>query len=133
MIAEAEAERRRLVDAEKAKLEAQEATVVDSVPAEAKRKNAASKTQPKGQRNVGTVVEAPAEPIVGPATAEAPRVKKPYSPEKLSGAAEPGKAPKKGQLPAGLLAYLAKKHAGSQVIAAAAGAPVKKARKTAKK
>jgi len=136
VIAKAEAERRKLIDAEKAKLAAQETPVVDPVPAEAKRKNAASKAQPKGQPKAQPVAVAAAEPKDATSDAEltvalaakdaaqtapAPiKVKAPYNPEKLSGAAEAGKAPKKGQLPAGLLAYLAKKHAGSQVIAAAA-------------
>jgi hypothetical protein len=81
----------------------------------------------------GTVTEVvPAAEVVSIAP---PREKKPYNPEKLSGAAEAGKAPKKGQLPAGLLAYLAKKHAKSTVIAAAAGttATVAKKGKKAKK
>ena len=131
VIAKAEAERRRLIGAAKAKLEAQEATVVDSVPAEAKRKNAASKTQPKGQSKVGT------EPVV--ATAEPVKVKAPYNPAPLSGAPAAGKAPQKGQLPLGLLRMLVKRNPGSERLRAAlaaaeggAAAPAKKAKKAKK-
>ncbi len=147
LVTKAEAERRRLIDAAKADLAAESANsaeqIVDPIPADqkagARRQPGAKKkasqvtremTEDGTMTTVAEVVEAPA--VEEPAVAPAPKVVKPYNPEPLSGAAEAGKQPKKGQLPAGLLAYLAKKHAGSQVIAAAAGGPAKKAKKAKK-
>lgn len=125
MTTKSKAERRKLIDAEQAKLAAEKPL------AEKEASAAVAPVVVEPEPGVTQPEPTPSAELPQPA---ATRVKAPYDPKPLSGAAEAGKAPKKGQLPAGLLAYLAKKHAGSQVIAAAAaGTPVKKARKAAKK
>ncbi len=147
LVTKAEADRRTLIDAEKAKLAAQEPVAEPAAQPGAKKPAASARVK----ATKATVVATPAEPVietteqviarevaegrltpVGPA----PAVKKPYNPEKLSGAPAAGKAPQKGQLPLGLLRMLVKRNPNSVTLKAAlaaaesgATAPAKKAKK----
>ena len=118
LVSKAEANRRALVEAEKAKLAAAEAPAAQPV---------VETTEQVVQREVAEGKLTP----VGPA----PKVKKPYEPRPLSGAPAVGKAPQKGQLPLGLLRALVLRNPNSETLKAAlaaaesGAAPVKKAKK----
>lgn len=154
LVTKAEAERRRLIDAAKADLAAQE-QIVDPIPADQKTPMKAQPGQKKSTASARVKASTtPAEPKDATSdaeltvalaakdaaqTAEPVKVKASYNPAPLSGAPAAGKAPAKGQLPLGLLRMLVKRNPNSETLKAAlaaaesgATAPVKKAKKAKK-
>lgn len=134
LVSRAEANRRALIEAERAKLEQAEADkVVEEVIAEATVQTGDKKRAASGRKAIremaaqaqqvaeattpaAEVVEAPA------ATPEPVKVKAPYNPSPLSGAPAAGQAPQKGQLPLGLLRSLVKRNPNSETLKAALAA-----------